>query len=99
MTAATMNTSNIILSECPSPRLLWSNCCPGRVLRTVVAIIGIAFVSLLSSAAWGANPAEELAKAGATGGVLSQSQLLGGVPTNNQTIRHSGINSSPCLLP
>ncbi len=69
MTAATMNTSNIILSECPSPRLLWSNRHPGRVLRTVVAIIGIAFVSLLSSAAFGANPAEEMAKAGATGGI------------------------------
>ena len=69
MTAATMNTSNIILSECPSPRLLWSNRHPGRALRTVVAIIGIAFVSLLSSAAWGANPAEEMAKSGATGGI------------------------------
>src|SRR5712671_3582821 len=69
MTAATMNTSNIILSECPSPRHLWSNRHPGRALRTVVAIIGVAFVSLLSSAAWGANPAEEMAKSGATGGI------------------------------
>ena len=69
MTAATVNTSNIILSECPSTRLSWSNRNPGRVLRTVVAIIGVAFVSLLSSVAWGANPAEELAKAGATGGI------------------------------
>src|SRR6267154_299767 len=41
----------------------------GRALRTVSAIIGIAFVSLLSSAAFGANPAEEMAKAGATGGI------------------------------
>jgi len=64
-----MNTPNMILSECPSQRLLWSNRHPGRVLRTVVVIIGIVFVSLLSSAAWGANPAEELAKAGATGGI------------------------------
>jgi hypothetical protein len=64
-----MNTSNIILSECPSPRLLWSNHHPGRALRTVVGIIGVAFVSLLSSAAWGANPAEEMAKSGATGGI------------------------------
>src|SRR5213595_3672656 len=69
MTAATMNTPNMILSECPSQRLLRSNRHPGRVLRTVVVIIGIVFVSLLSSAAWGANPAEELAKAGATGGI------------------------------
>jgi len=41
----------------------------GRALRIVSAIIGIAFVSLLSSAAFGANPAEEMAKAGATGGI------------------------------
>jgi hypothetical protein len=41
----------------------------GRALRTVGAIIGIALVSLLSSAAWGANPAEEMTKAGATGGI------------------------------
>src|SRR5712691_842774 len=41
----------------------------GRALRTVSAIIGIAFVSLLSSAALGANPAEELAKTGSTGGI------------------------------
>jgi len=39
------------------------------VLRTLVAVIGVALVSLLSSAAWGANPAEEMAKAGATGGI------------------------------
>src|SRR5438477_10430341 len=69
MTVATMNTPNIILSECPSPRRLWSNHHPGRALRTVVGIIGIALVSLLSSAAFGANPAEEMAKAGATGGI------------------------------
>src|SRR6266478_10130210 len=41
----------------------------GRALRIVSAIIGIAFVSVLSSAAFGANPAEEMAKAGATGGI------------------------------
>src|SRR5258705_9877053 len=41
----------------------------GRALRIVSAIIGIAFVSLLSSAALGANPAEEMAKSGATGGI------------------------------
>jgi hypothetical protein len=39
------------------------------VLRTAVAVVGLAFISLLSSTAWGANPAEELAKAGATGGI------------------------------
>ena len=64
-----MNTSNIILPECPLPRLLWSNRHSTRVLRTIVAVVGLAFISLFSSAAWGANPAEEMAKAGATGGI------------------------------
>src|SRR6266576_1137629 len=41
----------------------------GRALRIVSAIIGIAYVSLLSSAAFGANPAEEMSKAGAAGGI------------------------------
>src|SRR5882757_10760183 len=41
----------------------------GRALRTVGVVVVIAFVSLLSSAAFGANPAEEMAKAGATGGI------------------------------
>jgi hypothetical protein len=49
--------------------LFWSNRYFGRALRTVALAIGIAFVSVLSSAAWGANPAEEMAKAGATGGI------------------------------
>jgi hypothetical protein len=39
----------------------------GRALRTVGIIVVIAFV--LSSAAFGANPAEELAKTGSTGGI------------------------------
>src|ERR1051326_6501789 len=69
MSAATMNRPNITLSQRPSSRLLCSNRHSGRVVRTVVAMIGIAFVSLLSSVAWGANPAEEMAKAGATGGI------------------------------
>ena len=64
-----MNTPNIIPSEPPSSGLLCSNCHPGRALRTAGTIVGITFVSLLSSAAWGANPAEEMAKAGATGGI------------------------------
>ena len=41
----------------------------GRALRTVGIVVVIAFVSLLSSAAFGANPAEEMAKAGAGGGI------------------------------
>jgi hypothetical protein len=83
MSPAKMNTSNVIFLErrmrkekmpissiytTPS-HLFWSSRHLGRTLRTVGAIVGIAFVSLLSSAAWGANPAEEMAKAGATGGI------------------------------
>lgn len=41
---------------------------PGRALRTVGILVVIASLSLLSSAAFGANPAEELAKLGNTGG-------------------------------
>ncbi len=41
----------------------------GRALRTVGVVVVIAFLSVLSSAAFGANPAEELAKSGSTGGI------------------------------
>jgi hypothetical protein len=41
----------------------------GRALRTVGVVVVIAFLSVLCSAAFGANPAEEMAKAGATGGI------------------------------
>ena len=41
----------------------------GRALRTVGIVVVIAFLSFLSTAAFGANPAEEMAKAGATGGI------------------------------
>jgi hypothetical protein len=48
-------------------------CRSARCLRRAVPIIAalavIALVSMLSSAAFGANPAEEMAKAGATGGI------------------------------
>jgi len=48
-------------------------CRSARCLRRAFPIIAtlavIALVSLLSSAAFGANPAEEMAKAGATGGI------------------------------
>src|SRR5882724_3700868 len=40
-----------------------------RALRSVALVVVIAFFTVLSSAAWGANPAEEMAKAGATGGI------------------------------
>ena len=47
--------------------------CDNRRLRRVLPIIAgvavIALITVLSSVAFGANPAEELAKAGATGGV------------------------------
>jgi len=78
-----MNTSNIILLERPlskektpintisgmPSRLLRSNRHFGRALRAIVAVAVIALVSVLSSAAFGANPAEEMAKAGATRGI------------------------------
>src|SRR5436305_15272319 len=40
-----------------------------RALRTIRIVVVIAFLSVLCSAAFGANPAEEMAKAGATGGI------------------------------
>jgi hypothetical protein len=73
MTPAEMNTPKIILIERLAPKekipsqLFYSNRDLGQALRAIGIIIVIAFV--LSSAAFGANPAEELAKAGSTGGI------------------------------
>ena len=75
-----MNTSNVVFLErrirkekmpissiyTTQSHLFWSNRYFGRALRTVAIIV---LVSVLSSAAFGANPAEEMAKAGATGGI------------------------------
>ena len=47
---------------CPNRHLGWA-------LRPIAAIAVIALLSVLSSAAFGANPAEEMAKSGATGGI------------------------------
>jgi hypothetical protein len=47
----------------------WANRRLGRALRTISMVIVIAFLGVLSSAAFGANPAEELAKHGSTGGI------------------------------
>jgi hypothetical protein len=58
-----MNTSNVILIGRSSNRHL------GRALRAIAVVAVIALVSVLSSAAFGANPAAEMAKAGATGGI------------------------------
>src|SRR6059036_2148112 len=41
----------------------------GRALRVIAAVAVIGLVSVLSPAALGANPAEEMAKAGPTGGI------------------------------
>ena len=75
-----MNTSNVIFLErrvrkekmpitsiytTPS-HLFCFNRHLGRALRTIAAVAVIGLVSVLSSAALGANPAEEMAKAGAT---------------------------------
>ena len=58
-----MNTSNVILIGRSSSRHL------GRALRAIAVVAIIAIVSVLSSTAFGANPAQEMAKAGATGGI------------------------------
>ena len=58
-----MNTSNVILIGRSSNRHL------GRALRAIAVVAVIALVCVLSSAAFGANPAEEMAKAGAAGGI------------------------------
>jgi hypothetical protein len=74
-----MNTSKIILLERPlskektpintiygiPSRLLRSNRHLGRALRSVGIVIVIALLSVLSAGAFGANPAEEMAKMGA----------------------------------
>src|SRR6266436_5861517 len=49
--------------------LFWFNRHLSRALRTVGVVVVIAFLSVLCSAAFGANPAEEMAKAGAAGGI------------------------------
>ena len=41
----------------------------GRALRAIAVVAVIALICVLSSAAFGANPAEEMAKAGAGGGI------------------------------
>ena len=67
-----MNTSNIIFLERPASkekmpsRPFYSNRHLGRALRAIAVVVVIGFVSVLSSAALGANPAEEMAKKGAT---------------------------------
>jgi MFS family permease len=58
-----MNTSNVFLIGRFSDRHL------RRALRAIAVVAVIALVSVFSSAAFGANPAEEMAKAGATGGI------------------------------
>ena len=84
MTPAEMNTSDIIRLErstskekmpissiCMKPaHLFWANRHIGQALRTVSIVLVIAFIGVLSSVAFGANPAEELAKLGGnTGGI------------------------------
>src|SRR6478609_9299949 len=51
------------------PRRSLLDRCPGRALRAIAVVAVIALVSVLSSAAFGANPATEMAKAGAGGGI------------------------------
>ena len=51
------------------PRLFCLDRHLGRALRAIAVVAVIALVCVLSSAAFGANPAEEMAKAGAGGGI------------------------------
>ena len=51
------------------PRLFCPDRYLGRPLRAIALVAVIGLVSALSSSALGANPAEELAKAGSTGGI------------------------------
>src|SRR6059058_860782 len=51
------------------PRLSCPDRCLGRALRPIAAVILVGLVIVLSSAALGANPAAELAKAGSSGGI------------------------------
>src|SRR5262249_61367399 len=102
-----MKTSNMILPQCrPSKEkrpigsiyamrsyLLCSNRHLGRALRTFGAIVGIAFVGLLSSAAWGANPAEEMAKAGAGGGTGPKGESWGASGRSGGPRRHAWVRS------
>ena len=70
-----MNMLKVILSERPASkekmpsRRFYSNRDLGRALRAIAVVVVIGFVSVLSSSAFGANPAEELAKHGTTGGI------------------------------
>jgi hypothetical protein len=75
MTPAKMNMLKVILRERAAlkekmpPRLFYSNRDLGWALRAIAVVVVIGIVSVLSSAALGANPVEELAKAGSTGGI------------------------------
>jgi hypothetical protein len=78
-----MNTSNVILLKRQTRKhkisvsstcvKLAHRCCSNlrltRALRIACIIAVMAFLGLSCSAAFGANPAEEMAKAGATGGI------------------------------
>jgi hypothetical protein len=83
MTPAKMNISKVIFPErrvrtekmpvgslylIPS-HLFWANRCLGSALRTISIVFATVFLVVLSSPAFGANPAEELAKHGTTGGI------------------------------
>jgi hypothetical protein len=83
MTPAKMNTSNVNFLErrmrkermpmssiyTTLSHLLWSSRRLGSALRTISIVFAIAFLIVLSSSAFGANPAGELAKMGSTGGI------------------------------
>ena len=95
-----MNTSKIILIERPASkekmpsRPFYSNRHLGRALRAIAVIVVIAFVCVLSSAAFGANPAEEMAKEGATGGIDPKGNSWVSIEKSLEQFAHPSIHST-----
>src|SRR5262249_61319755 len=100
-----MNMSNAILRERPTRKQKISassikvkaahppNLRLRRALRVASIVIAIAFLTFSCSAVLGANPAEEMAKAGATGGDGSKGGSWGAGGKNIEE------NAHPSFLP
>jgi hypothetical protein len=74
MTSVKMNTSTVVLHQRRTQKKPFNSANMNlallrRALNVASVIAVIAFLGFLSAAAFGANPAEEMAKAGATGGI------------------------------
>src|SRR5262249_39742253 len=101
-----MNMSNAILRERPTRKQKISassikvkaahppNLRLRRALRVASIVIAIAFLTFSCSAVLGANPAEEMAKAGATGGGGSEGGFGGAVGEKHRAVRASFVYPS-----